>query len=152
MTQIDYARMLISDPEKKLFQDEQIQDVINEATTHKAKQLRQSDLDGYKWSVGERYFTNPEVYYRDGASLIEIPDAVIDDEKGVVTTQEPYNEVHMVADFVDWDYVHGKLLEIIASDIQKFNTYSAGGISEQFDKASLLKEAWRLMGVRGADL
>jgi hypothetical protein len=126
--------------------------VILEATTHKAKQLRKADLNGLLWNVGERYFSNASMYYRSGASLIEISDAVVDEEKGTVTTQEPYDEVHMVADFVDWDYVHGKLLEIIATDIQKFNTYSAGGLSEQFDKQSLLQEAWRLMGVRGADL
>jgi len=152
MTQTEYARMLIRDPEINLFQDNEIQDVITEATNRKAKQLKRSDLDGYKWSVGERYFTNPEVYYRVGGTLIEDTTAVVDAEKGTVTTSEPRTDVYMVADWVDWDYVHGKLLELIATDIQKFNTYSAGGVSEQFDKQSLLKEAWRLMGVRGADL
>ena len=149
MTALQYARMLISDPDQKIFTDDQIQEVILLNTRQELRQLKPLDL-GNNWDAQARFISEPCNFYDE--DLNEITDATYDAETGQIQTTNQYSTLYLKAGFIDWDHVHGELLMMIATDIQRWNTYSAGGLSETFDKATLLKQALLLMGVQGAEM
>lgn len=152
MTDLEKARMLIQDkePSNLIFEDEEMLEIIVENRKRKVLKARRAKADGTLYTLSETLSRDNEdaiIYDEDGNVL----EGTVNYQTSVVTfANDPETTVYVDADFIPWHVVHGRLLEIIATDIRKWNSYSAGGLSEQFSKQDLLNYARSMFPIRGA--
>jgi hypothetical protein len=152
LTDLQKARMLIkdNDPADQIFEDEEINEVLNDLRKRKVLKAQKATVDGKLYTLEETLSRASEdaVVYDSDENVL---DGTVNYETSTVTFEaDPDSDVYVEAYFISWNMVHGKLLEIIATDIRKWNTYSAGGLSETFSKQDLLNYARSMFPVRGA--
>jgi hypothetical protein len=152
LTDLQKARMLIkdNDPADQIFEDEEINEVLNDLRKRKVLKAQKATVDGKLYTLEETLSRASEdaVVYDSDENVL---DGTVNYETSTVTFSEnPNSDVYVDGYFISWNMVHGKLLEIIATDIRKWNTYSAGGLSETFSKQDLLNYARSMFPVRGA--
>ena len=152
MTDLQKARMLIqdTDPTNQIFTDEEINEVLTRKRQRKVLRAQRASVDGTVYVLPlelSRDGVDGTIYNDDGEELT----GTIDYEKSEVTFDEnPGTDVYVDAEYILFRGVQGTLLEIIATDIRKWNTYSAGGLSETFSKQELLNYARSMFPVTGA--
>ncbi len=152
LTDLQKARMLIkdNDPADQIFEDEEINEVLSGLRKRKVLKAQKATVDGKLYTLEETLSRANEdaVVYDEEENVL---DGTVNYETSTVTFEaDPDSDVYVEAYFISWNMVHGKLLEIIATDIRKWNTYSAGGLSETFSKQDLLNYARSMFPVRGA--
>ena len=153
MTNLEYARLLIKDTDatNQIFTDLEIQEIIKKYSKMKILKASKIDLDGKIWDIGKIRLdeTFSEKFYNEYDEKIT---ATIDKETGIITTSEAQYEVKALVKYIIWQNVHAKLLEIIATDIRKWNSYSINGLSEKINKNEILQYARSLYIPLGSDL
>jgi Flp pilus assembly protein TadG len=152
LTDLQKARMLIqdSDPSNQIFTDEEINEILSDLRKRKVLKAQKATVDGKLYTLEETLSraTEDAVVYDSDENVLT---GTVNYETSTVTfTENPGVDVYIDGNFISWNMVHGKLLEIIATDMRKWNTYSAGGLSETFSKQDLLNYARSMFPVRGA--
>lgn len=151
MTDLAKARVLIQDqnPDDQIFTDAEISLILQEESKKRTVEATKVTFDGC-------YFAIDEVLSRETQTIKvlnefgdPLPGSVDMDASFVTFSEDPGSRVFVEALFIDWKSVQGRLLEIIATDIRKWNSYSAGGLSEQFSKQDLLNYAKSLLPAKG---
>lgn len=144
MTNLEYAKMLISDKDNHVINDLHLEQVIKLNT--KVKEIEPEKLTNGYYSLGYKQIDSILKTYNTTEEEI-IP--TIDLETGEIQTSEDI--FYVVAKVVIWDLVKADLYEMIATDIQKWNSWTASGISETSNstKQQLLTEAKRLRNMNG---
>ncbi len=147
MTNLQYLRSLINDKNSSeyIFTDDELNELIHDYTVFKTVRCNQVDSKGkvfelpkYK-RIDENY--EAKLYDKDGNELA----GTIDKVSGEITfSTTQTNGVFFEGKVIIWQNVRAKCLEIIATDIRKWNSYSIGGMSETFSKTDLMNLAQSL--------
>jgi hypothetical protein len=159
MTNLEYLRMLISDPESKMFTDTQLTFLLNKRVRIQVKRLVKNNEEGTIFSFEgaplEETFT-PVIYQVIGGDYDDVTStATIDKDAGIVSfTNEMSGNLLIEAKFVDWNNLRADIYEIIAGDFKKLVSFNAVGTSKNLGdvKSFLLHLADRYRGAKGSDL
>ena len=154
MTNLEYARMILNDTDSsnQIFSDSELQQLISQNSELKVVPAAPKNLAKTIWQIPYRKLdsTYEAVVYDEYQTEY---DAAIDYDAGTATlTSAPDYPVFMECKIVHWNDVKADGLEMIATDIRRWNSYSDTGLSEQFDKAGLLAYSRSIRSARGVEL
>lgn len=146
MTNLQYLRSLINDKNSSeyIFTDDELNELIKDYTRFRTLLCSQVDSRGKVFALPAKRIDENfahKLYDKDGNELT----GTIDKVTGEITfTESQSNGVTFEGKVIIWSNVRAKCLEIIATDIRKWNSYSIGGMSETFSKQDLLNIAQSL--------
>jgi len=154
MTNLAYARMILNDTDSsnQIFSDSELEQLISQNSELKVVPAAPKNLANTVWQIPYRMLDSSyeAVIYDEYQTEY---DATIDYEDGTATlTATPDYPVFMECKIIHWNDVKADGLEMIATDIRRWNSYSDTGLSEQFDKASLLAYSRSIRSARGVEL
>ncbi|AKI96580.1 hypothetical protein [Kosmotoga pacifica] len=154
MTNLEYARLLINDKDQNnlIFSDTELQEIISLNSEVKVVEAEPKSLDKTLWQIPFRHLdeTYTEKIYNEYEEELS---GTVDKVTGEITLDTAYDGyVFVQAKIVHWNDIQADCFEMIATDIRRWNSYSAGGLSETFSKAELLAVARNLRSPRGAEL
>lgn len=154
MTNLEYARMILNDTDSsnQIFTDSELQQLISQNSEVRVVPAAPKNLNKTIWQIPYRKLdsTYEVVVYDEYQTEY---DATIDYDAGTATlTSAPDYPVFMECKIVHWNDVKADGLEMIATDIRRWNSYSDTGLSEQFDKAGLLAYSRSIRSARGVEL
>ena len=153
MTNLEYARLLINDKDSnQIFSDTELNEIISLNSEVKVVEAEPKSLDKTLWQIPFKHLDESysEKIYNEYEEELT---GSVDKTTGEVTLSEAYDGyVFVQAKVVHWNDVQADCFEMIATDLRRWNSYSAGGLSERFNKSELLAIAQRLRSPRGAEL
>lgn len=151
MTDLTKARMLIQDqdPTDQIFTDDEINLILEEERKYKAVEANPVTLDYTYFALKEVLSKDPQEVKVLNDSAEEIPGTVSLEFSTVSFDSDPNCRVYVQGKFINWNAVHGRMLITIATNVRKWNSYSVGGLSEQYNKEELLRFGRSLLPATG---